>query len=250
MAGVLACTGLLDRRTVMAQEAGGAPKRPDIENIVREYILRHPEVLLDSIRMYQERERASQQQKLKDAVKQHQADLTADPADAFAGDPASPVTMVEFFDYRCGYCRQVTPTIAKLLSGGSHVRIVFKEFPILGPESTLAAKASLAAHRQGGYLKFHEGLMASTEPITASGIGRLATKLGLDAPKLKADMESPEIAAILAKNMKLAQAIGVSSTPTFIIGTELIAGAMSEESFRSLIATQESKPAPKANAVP
>src|SRR5438876_10851144 len=101
---------LVDSNQAVAQQAAPPPARSDIEKIVREYILQHPEVLLDSIRMYQERERAAQQQKLKDAVKQHQAELSDDPAAPFAGEPGSTVTMVEFFDYRCGYCKQVSPT--------------------------------------------------------------------------------------------------------------------------------------------
>ena len=241
---------LLDSNKAVAQEASPPPARPDIEKIVREYILQHPEVLLDSIRMYQERERASQRQKLKDAVKQHQAELTGDPTAPFAGEPGSTVTIVEFFDYRCRYCKQVSPTIAKLLSGRPNLRVVFKEFPILGPDSTLAAKASLAAQRQGAYLEFHQALMASAEPITPGAVERLALKLGLDVPKLKTDMELPEIGAILDKNMKLAEAIGVSSTPTFVIGSELVAGEMTEESFRNLLKAQEPKASPKTTVQP
>lgn len=239
---------LSNQSTALAQETSAPLKRPDIENVVREYILQHPEVLLDSIRMYQERERGAQQQKLKDAVKQHQADLINDAAAPFAGDPGSAVTMVEFFDYHCGYCKQVAPTVAKLLSGRSNLRVVFKEFPILGPDSTMAAKAALAAHRQGAYFRFHQALMGSSEPISPGAIERLAAKLGLDVPKLKADMESQDIKAALERNLKLAEAIGVSSTPTFVLGSELVAGAMSEDSFRSLIKAQEAKVAPKIAA--
>src|SRR5207249_8659962 len=173
------------------------------------------------------------------------AELSDDPAAPFAGEPGSTVTMVEFFDYRCGYCKQVSPTIAKLLSGSPSLRVVFKDFPILGPDSTLAAKAALAAQRQGAYLKFHLALMTSSEPITPGAVERLASKLDLDVPKLKADMELPEIQAILDKNMKLAEAIGVSSTPTFVIGSELVAGGMTEESFRNLLKPKEPKASPK-----
>ena len=236
--------------STVAQEANAPPARTDIEKIVREYILQHPEVLLDSIRMYQERERAAQQQKLRDAVKGHQAELSGDPTTPSAGEPGRAVTVVEFFDYRCGYCKQVSPIVAKLLSDRSNLRVVFKEFPILGPESTLAAKASLAAQRQGAYLKFHQALMATAEPITAGAIDRLASQMGLNAPKLKADMELPEIAAMLDKNMKLAETIGVSSTPTFVIGSELVAGAMTEDSFRNLLKAHEPKTPSKTTVQP
>jgi protein-disulfide isomerase len=227
----------------IAQEASPPSTRPDIEKIVREYILQHPEVLLDSIRMYQERERAAQQQEQKDAVKQHQAELNGDPASPSAGEAGSTATIVEFFDYRCGFCKQAAPTITKLLSGTPNLRVVFKDFPILGPDSVTAAKAALAAQRQGAYFKFYQSMMANAEPVTTGVIERLASKLGLDVPRLKADMELPEIQAILDKNMKLAETIGVSSTPTFVIGSELVTGGMTEEAFRALLRKASPKPA-------
>lgn len=231
---------------VRAPESTAPANKSEIEQIVKDYILQHPEVLLESVRSYQERERAAQQQKSRDAVAGRQSDLLRDPtspsskpAAAKAGDE---VTMVEFFDYRCGYCKKVNPTVMKLLADNPNLRIVFKEFPILGPESVTAAKAGLAAQRQGKYLQFHQAMMSATTPVNEALIEQVAKNVGLDVEKLKTDMQSPEIAATLTKNTNLAAALDVSSTPTFVIGSEMVSGAMDAAGFQKLIAkTQQGK---------
>lgn len=221
---------------VFAQTQTPGPSKADIEKIVRDYILQHPEVLIDSIRQMQERERVSKLQKSKDALTSRQADLFSDPTSP-ASRPANEktVNIVEFFDYHCGYCKRVMPTLSKVLTANPDVRIVYKEFPILGAESTLGAKAALAVAKQGGYLKFHDALMNLNAPITMAAIEKLVQDQGLDAAKVKADMESPEVASIIAKNAELASAVGVEATPTFIIGKELIAGAINDAAFQKYI---------------
>ena len=141
-----------------AQEAVEGPARPAIEKIVRDYILQHPEVLMESVRLYQERERTAQKERTRESVSARLTDLQQDPSSPVAGT-AGGVTVVEFFDYRCGYCKRAEGTIRKLLADHPDIQFVFKEFPILGPESSVAAKAGLAANKQGGYLMFHQALM-------------------------------------------------------------------------------------------
>lgn len=215
-------------------------EKAEIEKIVREYIMQHPEVVIDSLRAFQARAQLEAQQKAMDAVKARQAELfkgAAEPAiGPSEGKPADAVTVAVFFDYRCGYCRRVNPTILKVAQDNKNVRFVFKEFPILGPDSVLGAKAALAAHKQGGYLKFHEALIAQTGNITQESIDELAEKQGLNKDKLKADMASPEIAAAIAKNQELAEALGIGSTPTFVAGTQVVAGAQDIAGFNQMIA--------------
>ena len=224
------------------------PTKPEIEQIVKDYILQHPEVLLESVRQYQERERAAQQQKAKDSVAARQSDLLRDPTSPaskpVAAKSGEEVTMVEFFDYRCGFCKKVNPTVMKLLADNPSLRLVFKEFPILGPESVTAAKAGLAAERQGRYVQFHRAMMASTTPVSAAMIEQVAKDVGLDVGKLKTDMESPEIAATIEKNTQLAIALQVSSTPTFVIGGEMVSGAMDAAAFQKLIAKAQAHSEP------
>jgi protein-disulfide isomerase len=223
-----------------AQEAVEEPARPAIEKIVREYILQHPEVLVESVRLYQERERTAHKERSKEAVSARLTDLQQDPSSPLAGT-AGGVTVVEFFDYRCGYCRRAEGTIKTLLADHPDIQFVFKEFPILGAESLVAAKAGLAANKQGGYLKFHQGLMTLTGPITTNAIEELAGQQGLDVSKLKADMESPEVQSILARNRELGRQVGVNSTPSFVIGSELVSGAMDTATFERLIAQAQSR---------
>ncbi len=154
---------------------------------------------------------------------------------------AGGVTGVEVFDYRCGFCKKAESAIRKLLADHPDIQLVFKEFPILGPESSVAAKAGLAAHKQGGYLKFHQALMALPGPITMVAIEELAGKQGLDVSKLKTDMESPEVQAILARNRDLGRDLGVKSTPSFVIGSELVQGAMDAAAFERLIAQAQTR---------
>jgi protein-disulfide isomerase len=222
----------------------------EIEQIVRQYILRHPEVLMESVRAYQERERVAAQQRSREAVAKRR-ELFEDTVSPVAGKADAEIRIVQFFDYNCGYCRRVSPTIAKLLEERPDVQVIFKELPILGPESHLAARGALAARKQGGYLEFHRALMDLKSPANAAAIEETAGKLGLDFSRLKAAMESPEVQAMLAENQRLAGAIGVRSTPSFVIGNEVVSGAMDLAGFQALIAKAleaRAAAAPKAEA--
>ena len=153
---------------------------------------------------------------------------------------------MEFFDYHCGYCKRTESAIRKLLADHPDVQFVFKEFPILGAESSLAAKAGLAAAKQGGYLKFHQALMDLSGPITMAAIEELASQQGLDVNKLKTEMESAEVQSILTRNRDLARDLGVRATPTFVIGSELVQGAIDGAEFEKFIAQAQSRANPQA----
>lgn len=200
--------------------------REAIEQIVREYLLAHPEVVAEALRSLEARQRAAERQRVSEAIRAHRDDLLADPGAPVGGNPNGDVTIVEFFDYQCGYCKSVAPTVKSLLEKDGRIRIVYKEFPILGPQSLLAARAALAAHAQGKYLALHEALMGNTEPLTADSIMDIAQRSGLDTARLRTDMESPEIATLIRRNHTLAASLGVRGTPAFIIGDELVPGAL------------------------
>lgn len=234
----MALCSLFSFPAVQAQEPAKSQSKADIEQIVKDYIMAHPEVLMESVKQYQLRERAAQQERSKNAAVAKQAELNFDPTSPaskpVAAKAGEQVTVVEFFDYRCGYCKRMSPALLKMVAEHPNVRLVFKEFPILGPESLVAAKAALAAERQGKYMKFHQAMMASTT-VTEASIEQVAKEVGLDVAKLKADMQSPEIAAIIVKNTELASAIDVSATPSFVIGGEVVQGALDEDGFKRLI---------------
>ena len=240
----IAVFSILGTLPVAAQDEVTAA-RSAIEQIVREYILQHPEVLMESARLYQEREKTAQKERSKEAVSAKLADLQNDPSSPVAGASGG-VTVVEFFDYRCGFCKKTEGVIEKLLADHPEIHFVFKEFPILGPESLVAAKAALAAQKQDGYLKFHQALMILPGPITMNAIEELAGKQGLNVSKLKADMESPEVQSTLERNHALALEVGVNATPSFVIGSELVQGAMDAAAFERLIAQAQSNSAQQA----
>jgi len=217
-----------------AQVPTEAPANPAMETIVREYLLQHPAFFLDLARQFLTREQTALKERSKEAVSAKIKDLQQDPSSPVTG-PAEGVTIVEFFDYRCAFCKRAESTIANLLAKHPEIRLVFKELPILGPESLLAAKAGLAAYKQGGYLRFHEGLMILSGTITMDAIRELAIKQGLNVSVLALDMESVEVKSTLERNSELAHKVGVNATPTFIIGKEVVQGAVNEAALDKLI---------------
>jgi protein-disulfide isomerase len=144
--------------------------------------------------------------------------------------------IVEFFDYRCGYCRHSAPDIFALLRDDPKDRFIYKEFPILGPGSVVAARAALAAREQGLYQSFHEALMTADIDFSEDSIMRLAEQVGLDVDRLKAEMENPKIRTHIEETYKLAEALGIRATPAFIIGGELVPGAVDRAELDQLVA--------------
>lgn len=225
----------------LAQDA--PPKsKAEVEQIVKEYLMKHPEIILEAVSKYQENQRNDDKKKVQQTISSNQRQLRSDPASPSTGSTApDAVTVVEFFDYRCGYCKRMASAISKLATG-SNVRVVFKELPILGPDSIIAAKAALASRKQGDvYTRFHQDLMALEGTITMASIEKVAARNSLDFAKLKTDMEDPEIKAQIDATQKLAEAIGVNATPSFVIGNELFTGAMDEQELQSNIAKAQKR---------
>ncbi|MHA1566274.1 MAG: DsbA family protein, partial [Alphaproteobacteria bacterium] len=204
-----------------------------IEEIIANYIVENPELIVRALGVLEERQAAA-------AVDQRLASLAAN-REVLENSPGSPVggaldgdvTVVEFFDYRCPYCKTVAPAVAALI-GENGVRVVYKEFPILGPESVFAARAALAAHRQGLYQEFHNAVMGQRR-VTEKSVLAAARKLGLDMEKLQRDMASPEIEKQLRDNFLLAQSLGITGTPAFVIGDQLVPGLASLEQLKSSV---------------
>lgn len=219
--------------------------KADVEQAIRSYLLEHPEILIEMSQNLREKQAAEQRAKAKAGLTAHRADLAANSGSptARAASKEGAVTIVEFFDYRCGYCKRVTPTVQKLIDEDPTIQVVFKEFPILGPESSAAAMAALAANQQGGYLKFHRALMAATD-LSPTNIEKIAKESGLDVEKLGKDMQKPEIQQEIVKNQALAQALAIEATPAFVIGDTVVPGAIDENSFRDLIAKAKAAKAP------
>ena len=207
-----------------------------IRQIIRDYLLEHPEVLIEAGQALQAKRAAEEAEQAKHVIRRYRDELFSDPEAPVAGNPDGAIALVEFFDYRCGYCRRVKPTVEALLAENDDLRVVFKEFPILGPESTLAAQAALAARGQGSYEAFHWALMETEGSFDMEHILSVARSVGLDTERLARDMEEPALDALIERNAVLANALGISGTPAFVIGERVIGGALPLEQFRIAVA--------------
>ena len=213
----------------------------DFERRIRDYLLNNPEVIVEAMQRYEAQQRADQAKAARKLIVARADELLRDSATPVAGNPDGDVSLVEFFNYNCPYCRRVSPDMIKLEASDLKLRIVYKEFPILGPNSTFPAKAALAAHRQGKYVELHRALMKGRGTVTRESILRTAKKLGLDTKQLEKDMEDPEIDTALKRNIALANALGINGTPAFVIGKEIVPGAIDFKALQQLVAKARRK---------
>jgi protein-disulfide isomerase len=212
-----------------------AVPREAIEQVIRDYLLNHPEVIVESLRRAEQQRREATRAQARMAVQAHRQELLRSPDSPVGGNPAGDVTVVEFFDYRCPHCRRMASVIKTLLAEDGGVRLVYKEMPILGEESVLAARAALAARAQGQYAGAHERLMAEAGPFTREGLVATLAAIGLDGNRLRADMDAPEIATLITRELALARALGIDGTPAFVVGAELVVGAVDLGTLRDLV---------------
>ena len=203
---------------------------------IERYIRTHPEVIIESIQGLEAKREAEQKERQKMALKAKQNELLHDPLSPVSGNPKGEITVVEFYDYRCGYCKKAAPSVTELQKVDPRVRVVYKDFPILGESSELAAKAALASQLQGKHQVFHEALFASHGDMTKEEIFKIAVRVGLDAKRLEADMANPGWQAVIDKNRALAQELGITGTPGFIVGNELVPGWLDLNGLKALIA--------------
>ena len=220
----------------LAQDAERSLPVEEVERIVKEYLLREPEIIYEAIQELQQRQRIAEEERQKEMLTVHAASIFEDERDGVINEGGD-VTLVEFFDYRCGYCRKMTNGLQTLVLRDTKLRLVMKEFPILGEESLLAAKAALAAKRQNAYDKFHFALMSAAD-ISSSAIERLGERYGLDVDQLMLDMESDEVLEQIEDTLQLGRSLGINGTPSFIIGETLIPGAAPIAQLTELIAEE------------
>ena len=206
------------------------------EQRVRDYLLKNPEVIMEALQILQERQRAAEAENFKRTITERSEEILNDSAAPVGGNAAGDVTLVEFFDYNCPYCRKVAPTMADLEEADPDLRIVYKEYPILGPGSEFAARAALASRKQGKYVPFHHALMQASEQVTEETVMEIARVVGLDPEQLGADMQDPAIQAAIARNLELANALGITGTPSFVIGDRIVPGAADFRTLQGLIA--------------
>jgi protein-disulfide isomerase len=207
-----------------------------VEKTIESYIRSHPEVIEQALQALEAKRQAEEQERVKAVIAARQRELLSDPASPVSGNLKGDITVVEFFDYRCGFCKRVAGVVTQLQKDDPRVRVVYKDFPILGEASEMAAKAALASNAQGRHQAFHEALLTSKAEITKDQILRIAGDVGLDAKRLEADMAKPEWQTVIERNRALAKELGITGTPGFIVGNELYPGAMDLNGLKQLIA--------------
>ena len=207
-----------------------------IEATVRDLLTKkEPEIVMQAAQTLQEKAEKEQAAKGKEAVSQNLDRIFKDANSPVGGNPKGDVTVVEFFDYSCGYCKMAQEVLKKYMAEEKNVRFVYKELPILGDASIYASKAALASVSQGKYVAFHEAMMEAKERLTEDSIKKIAKDVGLDVAKLTKDMESDKIKAMISANQDLAADIGARGTPAFVIGEKLYPGALSPEQLKEAV---------------
>jgi len=216
-------------------------QRSEVERIVREYLIAHPEVLQQAMNELDKRQTAAQAEKHKAAIKQYSDALFSSPRQVVLGNPNGNVTFVEFFDYNCGYCKRAMDDMLTLLKDDPKLKVVLKEFPVLGPGSVEAAQVAVAVHMQDKtgkkYLEFHQKLLGGRGEANKARALAVAKDIGLDMARLDKDLASPEVKAALQESFKLAEALGLNGTPSYVIGDNVVVGAVGLEALKEKVNT-------------
>ncbi len=206
-----------------------------IKELVLEAIRENPGIVFEAAQLFEQQQQALQAQAAAQVFDTEKATLENDPNAPVLGNPDGDVTVVEFFDYNCPYCRRVKPEMEALLAADPNVRVVYREWPILGDGSVFAARAALASRNQGKYEEFHWAMMQLKERAEEASILRTAEDIGLDVAQLRRDMNGPEIEEHIQTSMRLAQSLGFSGTPSFVIGDSLAPGLIQADQMIELV---------------
>jgi protein-disulfide isomerase len=205
--------------------SGKAIEQKQIVDVVHDYLTKNPEVLVEMTNELDKRQAAEQAEKQQKVISDNADAIFRSPLAFVAGNPDGDVSVVEFFDYNCGYCRRALPDVVKLVDNDKKVRLVLKELPIFGDDSEAASKAALAAHKQGKYFEMHQKLFTEPGKADKEKALRIAKELGLDVDQLEKDMADPDIQKSLDQAKELAQKLGLQGTPLYLIGDHVIPGA-------------------------
>lgn len=243
-AGALA--SVLTAPAVTAAETMSEAQKKQIEKVVHDYLVNHPEVLLEASQALQQKQQQTLQAEAKAAIQQNAEQLFGDSM-SVVGNPKGNVTLVEFFDYQCIHCKKMSPVLNELLAKDHELRVIYKEFPIFGKSSEQASRAALAASMQNKYKEMHNALLKLDKRLNEQLIMDAAKSLGLDIEQLKKDMGSEKVSKELKENRELAERLHLMGTPAFIIAstpsgeykkgseTSFIPGAASKETLQELI---------------
>jgi protein-disulfide isomerase len=213
------------------------PQTTAIEKIVHDYLVSHPEVIEEAIAELQKRQQASEAAKHQDAVKAHAKELFNSQDQVVLGNPKGNVTLVEFFDYNCGYCKRAMGDMLTLLKSDPNLKVLLKEFPVLGPGSVEAARVAMAVRMQAPkkYLEFHTKLLGERGHANEARALAVAKDMGLDMARVRQDMKKPAVEQALRQDFALAQALGLNGTPSYVVGDQVVVGAVGLDTLKQKI---------------
>jgi protein-disulfide isomerase len=227
----------------LATQTFSADQRHEIEGIIKSYLVAHPEVLQDAMDALDKQQKQADAAKARETIKNNNATIFNSPHQVVLGNPQGNVTVVEFFDYNCAFCKRALPDMLTLLKTDPNLKFVLKEFPVLGPGSVEAAHVAVAAHMQDPtgkkYIEFHQKLLGGRGPADKARALAVAKEVGFDMTRLEKDMDSDEVKTTIDENMKLADALGVSGTPTYVVGDEVVVGAVGLDDLKQKIKASE-----------
>jgi protein-disulfide isomerase len=230
---------LVGAPTLASAQGFSEPQRGEIEKIVREYLLSHPEVLEEVSAELSKRQTAAEALKHETAVTTNAQAIFSSPRGVTIGNRDGDVSFVEFFDYNCGYCKRAMTDMLELMKSDPKLKVVLKEFPVLGPGSVEAAQVAVAVRMQDPtgkkYLDFHQKLLGGRGQADKARAMAAAKEAGLDMAKLEKDLASPEVRATLEENYKLAESMGMNGTPSYVIGKQVVVGAVGVDTLREKI---------------
>src|SRR5580658_81005 len=234
--------------TVLLAPAASAQSFSDdqkqaIEGIIKDYLMAHPEVLQEAMAALDKKQQEAEAEKARTSIKDNNATLFNSPHQVVLGNPQGTTTVVEFFDYNCGYCKKALPDMLTLLKSDSNIKFVLKEFPVLGEGSVEAAHVAVAARMQDPtgkkYIEFHQKLLGGRGPADKAHALAVAKDVGFDMTRLEKDMASDEVKTTIDEDMKLADALGVNGTPSYVIGGELVVGAVGLDALKEKMAADK-----------
>jgi len=220
-----------------ADEALTQAQTDQVNKLIHDYFMNNPKALIDAIEHAEASMKEDEQTQTKVALQSHREELEQDPTSPVLGNPKGDVTIVEFFDYRCPYCKLTAPTLQTLIGQDAKVRLVMKEFPILGKESVFASRIALAVKKHGKYAEFHQAMFALKTKVDDAQTLEVVKAIGLDPAQIRKEADGADIDAILKQNYDLAKQLNVSGTPAFVIGDALLPGAVELKDFQDAVAT-------------
>jgi protein-disulfide isomerase len=240
-AGLLAAGALLAVGTVKpGQPAAASTAVPGdkaaLGKTIREYLLANPEVLVEAMQELERKQDGQRDAVAQKGVQENQAELFRDPDSPIGGNPNGDVVIVDFNDYQCPYCKRTHQAMKSVVAADGKVKTIYKDLPILGEASKVAAVAALASVKQGKHTAFHNALMEFTGKLDRDKILDIASSVGIDRAQLEKDMEDPKLKRTIERNLELASALGIRGTPAFVIGKQFVPGAVDAAALKQLIA--------------